>query len=80
MWRYRMKVYATVKKKNGNIRKGRGFSREELKKAGIDPKTALKLGISVDLRRKTLHEKNIDLLKQFLTSMKKTKRKEGFSK
>lgn len=75
-----MKVYALVKKKNGNIKKGRGFSREELKKAGIDYKTALKLGITVDLRRKTSHEENIDVLKQFLTATKKTKSKEGSHK
>jgi len=59
-----------VVKKNGKRRRGKGFSREELKKAEINLKKALKLGIPVDLRRKTVHEANINAVKEFLGSQK----------
>ena len=45
---------------------GRGFSRGELKAVGLDIKTALKLGIPVDKRRRSIHQWNIDALKQYL--------------
>jgi large subunit ribosomal protein L13e len=70
-----MKIYAIIKKKNGKTRKGRGFSREELKKVGINYKTALRLGISVDLRRKTLHEENISILQQVLAEKEGNRKK-----
>jgi len=59
-----------VSRKGGKQRSGRGFSREELKKAELSFKEALKLGIPVDLRRRTVHEKNIDVIKEFLGSRK----------
>ncbi|MGC9346322.1 MAG: ribosomal protein L13e, partial [Candidatus Bathyarchaeales archaeon] len=40
-------------KKGGKQRYGKGFSREELKKAELSFKEALKLGIPVDFRRRT---------------------------
>jgi large subunit ribosomal protein L13e len=70
-----MKIYAIIKTKNGKTRKGRGFSREELKKVGINYKTALRLGISVDLRRKTLHEENISILQQVLAEKEGNRKK-----
>ena len=56
----------TVRKKSGEKRKGRGFSREELKKAGISPKQALHVGLPIDLRRQTVHGENVKLIKQQL--------------
>jgi len=53
-----------VLKKDGEKRKGRGLSREELKKAGISLKQALCIGLPVDVRRRTSHDKNVELLKQ----------------
>jgi large subunit ribosomal protein L13e len=60
----------TVFKKAGKQRLGRGFSREELKKAGIDAKSALKHKIPIDLRRRTAHEENVQKLQTILESIK----------
>lgn len=53
-------------KNNGKQRLGRGFSREELKRAGSSLKEAVKLGVPVDDKRKTAHEENIEAVKTFL--------------
>jgi ribosomal protein L13E len=53
-------------KNNGKQRLGRGFSREELKRAGSNLKEAVKLGVPVDDKRKTVHEENIEAVKTFL--------------
>jgi ribosomal protein L13E len=55
-----------VFKKGGKQRHGKGFSREELKKAGLSLKEASKLGIPADSRRATVHEGNINVIKGFL--------------
>ncbi|MDI6691319.1 MAG: ribosomal protein L13e [Candidatus Bathyarchaeota archaeon] len=66
-------------KKGGKKRYGKGFSREELKKAGISLKEALKSGIPVDFRRKTIHMENVEAIKAFIEKEKpkpkKSKRK-----
>ena len=59
-----------VLKKDGKQRCGKGFSLEELKKSGLSPKEALKLRIPVDLRRRTVHEENVNVLKKLLESKK----------
>jgi large subunit ribosomal protein L13e len=67
-----------VFKKGGKQRYGKGFSRAELKKAGLSLKEALKLSIPVDSRRRTAHEENVEFVKTFLESKKvesKPKRK-----
>lgn len=69
-----MKVQSTVRKKDDRTKEGRGFSRSELKEAGVDPKQALKLGIPLDMRRKTKHEENVKTLKQHLRGLLKRKR------
>lgn len=75
-----MALKPKVFKKGGKQRSGRGFSREELKKAGLIPKEALKMGIPVDFRRRTVHEENVEIIKTFLKSgeakpKKRTKKK-----
>lgn len=68
------KVYKTHEKQ----RFGKGFSREELKKAGTDCREALRLGIRIDPKRKTAHEANVAAVKAFVESKKvpsKPKRK-----
>ena len=60
-----------VHKKSGKEREGKGFSREELKKAGISPKQALHAGLPVDVRRRTVHDENVKLVKQQLKSPKR---------
>ena len=71
-----MQLQPTVQKKD-KTRRGRGFSRAELREAGADFRQALKSGIPVDPRRKTKYESNIKILKQYLQSLgsKKTKKK-----
>src|ERR1051325_10888974 len=54
---------ATVMREFGRIvREGRGFSLEELKKAGIDTRQARKFGLPVDRLRKSSHQENVDKL------------------
>ena len=55
-----------VFKNDGKQRFGRGFSREELKKAGSSLKEAVKLGLLVDDKRKTVHDQNVEAAKAFL--------------
>ncbi len=57
---------ATVVKRLGETRKGRGFSRDELRAVGLDFSRALKLQLPIDTRRKTKHDQNVKSLKQFL--------------
>jgi len=65
-----MAIKPIVFKKGGKQRYGKGFSREELKKAGLNFKEALKLGVPVDSRRRTVHEENVNAIKGFLESRK----------
>jgi len=58
-------------KKDGKQRYGRGFSREELKKAGLSLKGAKKFCIPVDSRRKSVYKENTNIVKKFLRSKKK---------
>ena len=60
------RVFKTREKK----RHGKGFSREELKRAGTNMTEALKLRIPLDPRRKTAHEENIETLKALMTQKK----------
>ncbi len=47
----------------GKERMGKGFSPDELKEAGLTSVDAAKLGISVDRKRRTSREENIETLK-----------------
>ncbi len=47
-------------------RQGRGFSLKELKAASITSDHARRLGISVDLRRRTKHDFNLNTLERLL--------------
>jgi len=61
-----MSAQATVAKKFGRTRRGRGFSRGELREVEVDFQQALKLGLLIDKRRKTKRAENVKTLKQFL--------------
>ena len=63
-----MQSRPTVQRK-GKTRRGKGFSRAELKEAGADFKQALKTGIPVDRRRKTKYESNVKILELYLKSL-----------
>ena len=51
----------------GYKRQGRGFSREELEKAGLNRFQASLLNVPIDSRRSTVHEENVKVL-QYLKS------------
>lgn len=55
-----------VFKRHRGRRPGKGFSLEELKKAGTNFKEAMNLRIPTDPKRRTAHEENIEMLKALL--------------
>ncbi len=63
-------VKRPILRKHGGLdqgtRVGRGFSKGELEAVGLDFKTAMKLGLRIDKRRRSVHEWNIQALKEYL--------------
>jgi ribosomal protein L13E len=59
-----------ILKPDGKQRSGRGFSPEELKKAGIDSAEAKRLKLPVDRRRKTAHDQNVEAIKAYAEKKK----------
>lgn len=55
----------------GETRRGRGFSLQELKEAGIGLSDARWMAIPIDSRRKTHHPENVKLLQEFVKKIKK---------
>jgi len=53
-------VQAQTQRYNMKVRKGKGFSLGELKKAGIPAKKALSIGISIDHRRRNHCQESLD--------------------
>jgi len=53
-----------ARKRSGGKRQGRGFSRGELKKAGVSVGQALRVGLPIDLRRRMVYEENVKLVTQ----------------
>ena len=49
------------------VRKGRGYSLGELKEAGLDPHTARRSGVPVDVWRQTKYPENVERLKSIKT-------------
>jgi large subunit ribosomal protein L13e len=73
-----MQLQPTVHRK-GKTRRGKGFSRAELREAGADFRQALKSGIPVDRRRKTKYERNIKILERHLQNLGSRKKKKSKS-
>ncbi len=46
-------------------RQGRGFSREELKKAGVNLQIARLIELPIDMRRRTAHDENVEAIKAY---------------
>jgi Ran GTPase-activating protein (RanGAP) involved in mRNA processing and transport len=65
-----------VFKKGRRQRSGKGFSRQELKKAGLSRAEALRLDIPVDSRRRTVHEENVNVVKALLESSVRARKAE----
>ena len=59
-----------ILKPNGKQREGRGFSLEELKKAGLNKTEATRIGIPTDPRRKTAHDENVEAIKAYAEKKK----------
>jgi len=67
-----------ILKPDGKQRSGRGFSRDEIGKAGLSSVEAARLGLPVDFRRKTVHDENVEAVKAYVEKAKaeaKPKRK-----
>ena len=62
------------------IRTGRGYSFEELKEAGIDPRVARKSGVPVDAWRQTKHPENVEQLKSIAKTIQSRKRPKATKK
>jgi large subunit ribosomal protein L13e len=66
-------VHPPTVRYNFKVREGRGFTLEELKKAGVPKKKASSIGISVDHRRKNFTQESLDTnanrLKEYLSKM-----------
>ncbi len=56
-------IKAVITKQNGKKRQSRGFSLYELKEAGLNKQDAKKIGIPLDIKRKSTHAENIATLK-----------------
>ena len=64
--------------KDAHLREGSGFSLAEIKSAGYELQTFKKLNIKIDYYRRSIHEKNVDLLKSLEISKRKGKKREPF--
>ncbi len=56
-------IKAVITKQNGKQSLGKGFSPTELEKAGLNKQQAQKMGIPLDIKRKSFHEENVTTLK-----------------
>ena len=54
------------------VREGRGFSLAEIQAAGLNAGEAQILGVPVDMRRKSSHEENVEILKDFAAQAKES--------
>jgi len=59
-----------ILKSDGKQRSGRGFSTEELGKAGLNLAEARRIEVPVDKRRKTVHDQNVEALKAYAEKKK----------
>lgn len=59
-----------ILKPNGKQRSGRGFSCNEIGKAGLNATEATRLGLPVDFRRKTAHNENVEAVKAYVKKAK----------
>jgi predicted flap endonuclease-1-like 5' DNA nuclease len=64
--------------RDAHLREGSGFSLLEIKSAGHELQTLKNLGIKIDYRRKSAHEKNIETLKALKIPERKQKKRDPF--
>jgi ribosomal protein L13E len=63
-------IKPVIRNSEGKPRSGRGFSTEELQKAGLNPAEAKRLEIPIDRRRKTVYDQNVEALKVYAETKK----------
>jgi ribosomal protein L13E len=63
-------IIPIITDQTGKKRRGKGFSLNELKEAGLNTSDTKKLGVHLDRKRKTAHEQNIKTLKVHATKAK----------
>jgi len=56
-------IEAKITKRNGRKTVSRGFSLSELQKAGLTKQDARKMGIPLDVKRKSAHDENVETIK-----------------
>ena len=56
-------LQVVITKQNGKKSLGKGFSPTELKNAGLTKQDAKKMGIRLDIKRKSAHDENTATLK-----------------
>ncbi len=61
-----VRVISPIIESGDRVREGKGFSRAELEAAEVIPSEATSLGIPYDKRRKSCHNDNIELLKDYI--------------
>jgi ribosomal protein L13E len=61
-------IKPAIKRPHGKTKNGKGFSPDELAKAGITCFQAKQMGIPVDFRRKSAHEGNIETLTRIVAT------------
>jgi nucleotidyltransferase/DNA polymerase involved in DNA repair len=66
--------------KDAHIRKGRGFSLNEIKEAGKSLEDINDLNIIIDYFRKSTHQENVQKLQNLKSEKKKSKKREPFVK
>lgn len=51
------------------LREGRGFSKGELEAVSLDIEQATRLGLKIDTRRRSVHEWNVKILREYLEKL-----------
>jgi ribosomal protein L13E len=63
-------IRPTIQKPNGRTKSGKGFSPNELAKAGVNKLQAKQMGFPIDYKRRTAHDSNIEQLKAHVAQAK----------
>lgn len=58
-------IRAEILKPDGKKRNGKGFSKGEVGKAGLNTVDARRIGLPVDPRRKTIHDENVECIRSY---------------
>jgi large subunit ribosomal protein L13e len=73
-------IKAVIIRHNKKQNIGKGFSPTELKKAGVNKQQAKRIGLPVDVKRKTAHEQNVVTIKEHAEKAKAKARAQAAAK